>query len=142
VPQPEIPVGNYDHGAASLKMPVSKLMSTRIISCSPDDDIEAVFDLMDRHHIRHVPVFERGAVIGVLSIRDVLALRDNSSTAGSAAPAQYLIGITALLSGARLRTPTPAPTAPSACGVSGHVSPFCHPSPRLVAAERRREGGT
>jgi len=64
-----------NHGAAALKMPVSKLMSTKIISCSPDDEIEHVFDLMDRHHIRHIPVFERGTVIGVISIRDVLALR-------------------------------------------------------------------
>jgi CBS domain-containing protein len=64
-----------DHGAAALKIPVSKLMSTKIISCSPDDEIEHVFDLMDSHHIRHIPVFERGTVIGVVSIRDVLALR-------------------------------------------------------------------
>jgi CBS domain-containing protein len=30
---------------------------------------------MDHHHIRHVPVFEGGTVIGVISIRDILALR-------------------------------------------------------------------
>ena len=64
-----------EHGAAALKMPVSKLMSTKIISCSPDDDIDHVLDLMDRHHIRHVPVFEGGNLIGVVSIRDILALR-------------------------------------------------------------------
>jgi CBS domain-containing protein len=64
-----------DHGAAALKFPVSKLMSTQIISCSPEDEIEHVFDLMDSHHIRHIPVFEHGTVIGVISIRDVLALR-------------------------------------------------------------------
>jgi CBS domain-containing protein len=64
-----------DHGAAALKIPVSKLMSTNIISCSPDDEIDHVFDLMDRHHIRHVPVFEGGTLIGVISIRDILALR-------------------------------------------------------------------
>jgi CBS domain-containing protein len=64
-----------EHGAAALKIPVSKLMSTKIISCSPDDDIAHVFDLMDRHHIRHVPVFEGGTLIGVVSIRDLLTLR-------------------------------------------------------------------
>ena len=64
-----------DHGAAALKIPVSKLMSTNIISCTPDDDIDHAFDLMDRHHIRHVPVFESGTVIGVISIRDILGLR-------------------------------------------------------------------
>ena len=63
------------HGAAALKFPISKLMSTNIIACSPDDDIGHVFDLMKQHHIRHVPVFERGAVIGVISVRDLLALR-------------------------------------------------------------------
>ena len=63
------------HGAAALKCPISKVMSTNIISCSPDDEIGHVFDLMKQHHIRHVPVFERGAVIGVISIRDLLAMR-------------------------------------------------------------------
>ena len=66
------------HGAAALKLPISKLMSTNIISCSPDDEIDHVFDLMNRHHIRHVPVFERGTVIGVISIRDLLALRSEA----------------------------------------------------------------
>jgi CBS domain-containing protein len=64
------------HGAAALKFPISKLMSSNIISCSPDDEIGHVFDLMEQHHIRHVPVFERGTVIGVISIRDLLALRN------------------------------------------------------------------
>ena len=63
------------HGAAALKFPISKLMSTNIISCSPDDEIDRVLDLMAQHHIRHVPVVERGTVIGVISIRDLLALR-------------------------------------------------------------------
>src|SRR3954471_18567051 len=74
-----------EHGAAALKMPVSKLMSTKIVSCSPDDDIDHVLDLMDRHHIRHVPVFEGGNLIGVVSIRDLLTLRGvarPSETAG------------------------------------------------------------
>ena len=66
-----------DHGTAALKMPIAKLMSTNIISCSPEDDVDHVFDLMDRHHIRHVPVFEHGTVIGVVSIRDLLALRSD-----------------------------------------------------------------
>ena len=66
------------HGAAALKFPIAKVMSTNIISCSPDDEIGHVFDLMKQHHIRHVPVFERGAVIGVISVRDLLALRGDT----------------------------------------------------------------
>jgi len=66
-----------EYGTAVLKMPIAKLMSTNIISCSPEDDVDHVFELMDRHHIRHVPVFEHGTVIGVISIRDLLALRSD-----------------------------------------------------------------
>lgn len=64
-----------DHGAAALKIPVSRLMSKTIISCRPEDDLDSVFDLMRRHHIRHVPVFEDHGVIGVISIRDILPYR-------------------------------------------------------------------
>lgn len=63
------------HGAAALKIPVSKLMSRTIISCRAHDELDHVFDLMDRHHIRHVPVFEPHGVIGVISIRDILPFR-------------------------------------------------------------------
>ncbi|WP_375458964.1 CBS domain-containing protein [uncultured Enterovirga sp.] len=64
-----------DHGAAALAMPVSKLMSKNIISCRCGDDLDQVFELMDTHHIRHVPVMEPHGVIGVISIRDILPFR-------------------------------------------------------------------
>jgi CBS domain-containing protein len=32
-------------------------------------------DLMREHHFRHLPVMESGRIIGILSIRDTLALR-------------------------------------------------------------------
>ena len=61
------------NGAAALKLPISRLMSVNIISCSPDDDTDDVLRLMLHHHIRHVPVFEGGSVIGMVSIRDILS---------------------------------------------------------------------
>ncbi len=64
-----------DHGAGALKIPVSKLMSRTIVSCQPEDDLGHVFDLMENHHIRHVPVFEGYGVIGVISMRDILPFR-------------------------------------------------------------------
>ena len=64
-----------EHGAAALKMPVSKLMAKNIISCRVEDDLDSVFELMDAHHIRHVPVMEPHGVIGVISIRDILPFR-------------------------------------------------------------------
>lgn len=64
-----------DHGAAALKMPVSRLMSRTVVSCSARDGVERVLELMDRHHVRHLPVLDEHTLIGVVSIRDVIALQ-------------------------------------------------------------------
>jgi CBS domain-containing protein len=62
------------HGAAALKKPVGALMSKTVISCRPDDELQAVLELMDTHYIRHVPVIDGDTLIGVVSIRDFIAL--------------------------------------------------------------------
>jgi len=51
------------------------VMTTRIISCQPDDSIRTVQDLMNANHIRHVPVLGDGQVQGMVSMRDTLSLR-------------------------------------------------------------------
>jgi CBS domain-containing protein len=61
-----------DRGGAVLSAPVGSLMTRSIISCRPDDDAQRVIELMQEHQIRHVPVLDREALIGVVSIRDVL----------------------------------------------------------------------
>lgn len=70
-----------DSGPEILKRPVGTLMSRPVISCSPRDDLDHVVELFGRHHIRHVPVIDQDALIGVISIRDVVA-------ADRASPAQ------------------------------------------------------
>jgi CBS domain-containing protein len=64
-----------DHGIAAWKMPVETLMARAVVSCKPTDEIEHVAELMEQHHIRHVPVIDREALVGVISIRDLLAQR-------------------------------------------------------------------
>jgi CBS domain-containing protein len=70
-----------DHGAAALKMSVASLMSRVVISCRPGDEAEDVAGLMLKHHIRHIPVLEGEALIGVISIRDLLALHAPAAAA-------------------------------------------------------------
>jgi CBS domain-containing protein len=54
---------------------VRDIMTTRVMSCGPDDSMQTAQDLMIRNNFRHVPVVEAGRVIGMLSMRDTLALR-------------------------------------------------------------------
>ena len=64
-----------DRGPEILRRPVSSLMSRPVITCSPHDSVEDVIELFDRHQTRHLPVIDRDALIGVISIRDVVAVR-------------------------------------------------------------------
>ena len=70
-----------ERGAAVLGMPVAAFMSRSVIACGPDDEATTVMDLMRKHQIRHLPVVDRDALIGVVSIRDVLGIRADSPEA-------------------------------------------------------------
>jgi CBS domain-containing protein len=63
-----------DLGPAVLKKPVSSLMSRNVISCSPRDDLAHAVELFDQHQIRHLPIIDNHTLIGVISIRDVIAV--------------------------------------------------------------------
>jgi CBS domain-containing protein len=54
---------------------VREVMTTPVKSLTPDEDMHAAEQLMRRHHFRHVPVVEKGRVVGMLSIRDTQGLR-------------------------------------------------------------------
>ncbi|HEX2841269.1 CBS domain-containing protein [Hyphomicrobium sp.] len=56
-------------------LPVSALMVRRVITCSPQDTMSYVMELMKVHHIRHIPVQDAGRLAGVISMRDALEFR-------------------------------------------------------------------
>ena len=63
-----------EHGAAGLTMKVSALISVqKLVSCQSTDSLEYVRDLMNDHHIRHLPVIDDHTLIGVISMRDINA---------------------------------------------------------------------
>jgi len=51
---------------------VRDLMTSRVFSVRPDDDLEGLYDLLDEHHIRHVPVVDaEGDLVGLVTQRDL-----------------------------------------------------------------------
>ncbi len=78
-----------EHGAAGLNLKVANLISVQqLISCRSTDTLEHVRHLMNKNHIRHVPVIDDYTLIGVISIRDIsTALEDDSVEAKQAAVA-------------------------------------------------------
>ena len=53
--------------------PVRRVMSTTVMHCTRDTAIPEAQKMMAHHGIRHLPIVEGGAVIGMISSRDILA---------------------------------------------------------------------
>jgi CBS domain-containing protein len=69
-----------EHGAAGVTMKVSQLISVqRLVSCCSSDTLEHVRHEMNVHHIRHLPVIDNFALIGVISMRDVSSAFDEAT---------------------------------------------------------------
>ena len=60
-----------------LSQPVRNLMTAEVVTCLPQDDLMSVAHVMTEQRFRHMPVIEGGALLGMISIGDVLkAQRD------------------------------------------------------------------
>jgi len=60
-----------------LSVPVQSVMTVAVVTCLPQDDLMSVAHVMTERRFRHLPVMEDGALLGMISIGDVLkAQRD------------------------------------------------------------------
>lgn len=62
-------------GSDLRRMFVRDVMSQQVVSCNPEEPMQAAQDVMRRNRFRHLPVVANGQVLGMLSIRDTLATR-------------------------------------------------------------------
>ena len=62
-------------GVACISEPVSAIMTAKLVTCSPDDSADQVLEMMTQGRFRHLPVMENGAMVGLISIGDVVKAR-------------------------------------------------------------------
>ena len=65
----------HRHGASALGRPVADIMTSEVITCSPEDSVDSLSGLMTTHRVRHVPVLDGGQLVGIVSIGDVVKTR-------------------------------------------------------------------
>jgi CBS domain-containing protein len=65
----------HEHGAAALGRRVAEIMTSEVITCSPEDSVDSLSVLMTTHRVRHVPVMDNGQLAGIVSIGDVVKTR-------------------------------------------------------------------
>ena len=59
-------------GLRSHDTPVSKIMSTPVLTISPDATVQQGLSMMIEKNFRHLPVADDTGVVGVVSIRDLV----------------------------------------------------------------------
>ncbi len=56
----------------TMDEPVSCLMTSEVISVTPQTTVDDCMILMTEHHIRHLPVVNNGILVGLISIGDLV----------------------------------------------------------------------
>jgi CBS domain-containing protein len=67
--------GVSERGQAALSMPNQQLMTKEVSTCSPDDLVVSLMEVMTNRRIRHLPVVRDGSLAGIVSIGDVVKQR-------------------------------------------------------------------
>ena len=79
-------------GAKALDIPVSKIMSKGVKTCSESDSETELMALMTDNRIRHLPVVDHGKLIGMISIGDVVKFRIEAIEREAADMKAYIAG--------------------------------------------------
>jgi CBS domain-containing protein len=63
------------HGAKALQLPLTEVMTRKVVTCSPSDTVATLMELMTAGKFRHLPVTDEGRMVGIISIGDVVKYR-------------------------------------------------------------------
>jgi CBS domain-containing protein len=59
-------------GRSSKDTEVREIMTDDLITAAPENTVEECMSLMTRHRVRHLPVLEKGELVGIVSIGDLV----------------------------------------------------------------------
>jgi CBS domain-containing protein len=78
------------HGASALDDPVSRYMTSRVITATREDTIDHVMETMTAHRFRHLPVVQDRRLVGIISIGDVVKRHVNQLDSERQALREYI----------------------------------------------------
>ncbi len=77
-------------GASVLSEPVAASMTKSVVNCRESDTMDELMGEMTAHRFRHMPVMDRGRLIGLVSIGDVVRMRIAEAEMEAAAMREYI----------------------------------------------------
>jgi CBS domain-containing protein len=79
-----------ERGASALDLPVGQVMTREVVTCSEDETVAEIMERMTAGKFRHMPVVSGGALIGLISIGDVVKQRVEEIESESEAMRDYI----------------------------------------------------
>jgi CBS domain-containing protein len=64
-----------EHGTGALSLQVGQVMTRNVATCGEDDNIASIMEQMTEGKFRHMPVLNKGELVGLISIGDVVKQR-------------------------------------------------------------------
>jgi CBS domain-containing protein len=61
-----------ERGAPALSLMVSEVMTRNVVSCQETSELDELMEMMTKGRFRHLPVVEDDALVGIISIGDVV----------------------------------------------------------------------
>ncbi len=83
------------HGKSSRETRVREVTTGMVLTVQPHDSIEGCMKLMTEHRVRHLPVMDHEALIGIVSIGDLVNWTISAQDAQIAQMEQYIAGVPA-----------------------------------------------
>ena len=59
-------------GEAALQLTAADIMTALVVTATPQTSVDEAMSLMDEGYFRHLPVVDDGAMVGIISVRDVV----------------------------------------------------------------------
>jgi CBS domain-containing protein len=83
--------GLCEFGAKVLEKTAGDLMTREVVTCSVNDTIIELMEVMTNNRIRHLPVVEKGKLEGVISIGDIVKHRIAETEMEAQALKEYIV---------------------------------------------------
>ena len=79
-----------EYGPKAMTIMVSEAMTKNVLTAAPQDGIDSAMARMTDRRIRHLPVLEGGALVGVVSIGDLVKAKIDEALADADAMRAYI----------------------------------------------------
>ncbi len=81
-----------DFGPKFLSVRVSEIMTRDVLTCTPEDSVDACMEMMTGRRVRHLPVIRDGKLAGLVSIGDIVKAKIDEIRVEAESLKQYIVG--------------------------------------------------